>query len=141
VADVSLTARQRNALPRSAFAYAPAGSPRSRWRYPVPTRDQARRAGIGERQRQATLRNAVARGAQRRTLGSYAKVAPSARRRAGAGSASSRPSGRYRVTGKGRPWRTTASPKRRAASSGRRRTTARRAPARTRRGGARRGRR
>jgi hypothetical protein len=111
---MAMTRAQRNRLPRSAFGYAPAGSPRSAWRYPMPTAQQARRAGISERSRQAILRNAVARGAQRRTLGSYGKVAGVARRRAGAGAAApARRRYRYRVTGKGRPWRTRTSPKRR----------------------------
>jgi hypothetical protein len=121
-----LTARQRNRLPRSAYAYAPRGAPRSRWRYPVPTAAQARKAGIGERQRQAILRNAVARGAQHQTRGSYGLVARSARRRAGAGGASRRPSGYYKTPGKGRPWRTKVSPKRRAARRARRETSPRR---------------
>jgi len=65
---MALTAKQRNALPRSAFAL-----PGSR-RYPMPTKAQARRAGISERQRLATHRNAVSRAAQRGTAGNVSKI-------------------------------------------------------------------
>jgi hypothetical protein len=104
VLPVALTAAQRNRLPRSAFAFAPAGSPRSRWRYPMPTRDQARRAGISEGQRRRILNNAKSRAAQRATIGSYSRVAPIARRRRGAAPAPRRgrraaPYRRYRGRG------------------------------------------
>jgi hypothetical protein len=116
-------ARLRQPRYRSAWDYAPAGSPPSAWRYPVPTRAQWRAVGgpRGEAGRQAVLRNAASRAAQRRTLGSYGVVAPVARRRAGAGSAAAprRRRYRYQVTGKGRPWRTATSPRRRAAARGR----------------------
>jgi len=49
---MALTAKQRNALPDSAFVYR-----RSRM-YPVPTKAQARKAGISERQRLGLHRNA-----------------------------------------------------------------------------------
>ena len=65
---MALTAKQRNALPRSAFAYP------SRRAYPVPTRAQARRAGISERQRLNIHRNALSRSAQRNTRGSHGHV-------------------------------------------------------------------
>jgi hypothetical protein len=81
---MALTARQRKALPRSAFLYAPKGAPRSRWRYPVPTKAQARRAGIGEAQRQRIAKAAVSYSAHRNTIGSRRRVEPIARRRAGA---------------------------------------------------------
>jgi hypothetical protein len=55
---MALTAKQRNALPRSAFL-----DPVRR-RFPVPTKAQARRAGIPEDQRVRTLRNALARAGQ-----------------------------------------------------------------------------
>jgi hypothetical protein len=74
---VALTAKQRNALPRSAFVY-----PASR-SYPAPTKAQARAAGIGEAQRMATLRNALSRAGQSGTRGSYGKVARTVRARAG----------------------------------------------------------
>lgn len=75
---MALTAKQRNALPDSAFAY-----PKTR-RYPVPTKAQAQRAGISERQRVATLRNALSRAAQRNTSGSGRHVRRAvARRHAG----------------------------------------------------------
>ena len=81
---MALTAAQRRALPRSAFLYAPKGSPRSRWRYPVPTKAMARRAGISEAQRQRTAKAAVSYSAHRGTKGSRRRVEPIARARAGA---------------------------------------------------------
>lgn len=91
-----LTAAQRNALPNAAFAFVPKRRPgesvaswHRRRKYPAPTAGQARRAGISEVQRQRTLRNAAARGAQRHTAGSYRTVAPVAKRR-------SRPAGPMR---------------------------------------------
>lgn len=74
---MALTAKQRNALPRSAFALP------SRRAYPMPTKSQARRAGISERQRLGLHRNALARAAQRKTGGSYQKMARVARARTG----------------------------------------------------------
>jgi len=65
---MALTARQRNALPASAFAYP------SQRKYPMPTKSQARKAGISERQRLNLHRNAQSRAAQRRTMGSVGKV-------------------------------------------------------------------
>jgi hypothetical protein len=81
---MALTAAQRRRLPRSAFLYAPAGAPRSRWRYPVPTKRQARRAGISEPQRQRIAKAAVSYSARRTTIGSRRRVEAIARRRAGA---------------------------------------------------------
>ena len=72
-----LTAAQRRRLPNSAFAVP------SRRAYPVPTKAQARRAGISEAQRVRTVRNALARSAQPHTSSSYKRVAPVARQRAG----------------------------------------------------------
>lgn len=69
---MALTAKQRNALPASAFVYH--SGPRSNWRYPVPTKGQAARAGISERQRLATHRNALSRAAQSSTRGSPGRV-------------------------------------------------------------------
>ena len=66
---MALTAKQRNALPNSAFAY-----PAQR-KYPVPTKAQARNAGISERQRIGLHRNALSRAAQSNTAGSYRHVA------------------------------------------------------------------
>lgn len=74
---MALTAAQRRRLPNSAFAVP------SRRAYPVPTKAQARRAGIPEAQRVRTVRNALARSAQPQTSSSYKRVAPVARRRAG----------------------------------------------------------
>jgi hypothetical protein len=72
-----LTAKQRNALPAAAFVY-----PRAR-KYPVPTKAQARKAGIPEAQRLRMHRNALSRASQRNTSGSYATVARKVRARAG----------------------------------------------------------
>jgi len=72
---MALTSKQRNALPNSAFVY-----PKSR-KYPVPTKAQARAAGISERQRQATHRNALSRAAQRNTSGTPSKVRSVVRKR------------------------------------------------------------
>jgi hypothetical protein len=71
---MALTAKQRNALPRSAFL-----DPVRR-RFPVPTAAQARRAGIPEAQRLRTLRNALARAAQPQKRGAK-RVTPAATRR------------------------------------------------------------
>jgi hypothetical protein len=85
---VALTAKQRNALPNSAFAY-----PKSR-KYPVPTKAQARAAGISERQRLATHRKALARSAQRQTSGTHGHVRSQVALRHGGGVASLRGSSR-----------------------------------------------
>jgi hypothetical protein len=74
---VALTAKQRNALPDSAFAL-----PRQR-KYPVPTKAQARKAGISEKQRLGLHRNALARATQKKTAGSYPTIANKVRARAG----------------------------------------------------------
>ncbi len=55
---MALTAKQRAALPARAFL-----DPAHR-RFPVPTKTQARRAGISETQRVATLRSALSRAGQ-----------------------------------------------------------------------------
>ena len=72
---MALTAKQRNALPSSAFVY-----PKSR-KYPVPTKAQAKAAGISEKQRQATHRNALSRAAQRNTSGTTGRVRSVVRKR------------------------------------------------------------
>jgi hypothetical protein len=69
---VALTAKQRNALPKSAFVYH--AGPRSNWRYPVPTKTQAQKAGISEKTRVATHRAAKAYAARPSTRGTSAKV-------------------------------------------------------------------
>jgi hypothetical protein len=74
---MALSTKQRNALPRSAFAIP------SRRAYPMPTKAQARAAGISEAQRLRTHRNALSRGAQKATAGSYSKMAKVARTRTG----------------------------------------------------------
>jgi len=78
---MALTSRQRNALPRSAFVYAPKGSPRSSWRYPVPTKTQARKAGISEAQRVRTHNAARSYAGRSNTKGSYSTVHRVATRR------------------------------------------------------------
>jgi len=72
---MALTAKQRNKLPASAFAYP------SQRKYPVPTRAQAKKAGISERQRVGLHRNALSRAAQSNTSGSYRHVAKHVGRR------------------------------------------------------------
>ena len=72
---MALTAKQRGALPASAFVY-----PSTR-KYPVPTKAQARRAGISERQRVGLHRNALARAAQSHTVGSPGRVRAVVRKR------------------------------------------------------------
>jgi hypothetical protein len=65
---MALTARQKNALPRSAFVYP------SKRAYPVPTRAMARKAGISEPQRQRTLNSALSFGARRSTMGTPGRI-------------------------------------------------------------------
>jgi hypothetical protein len=89
---MALTARQRRALPSSAFVY-----PATR-KYPVPTKAQARKAGISERQRLGLHRNALSRAAQSGTSGSYARVGPVVRRRSGGKVASVKPGARGGAT-------------------------------------------
>ena len=72
-----LTAKQRNALPPSAFAYP------SKRTFPVPTQTQAKKAGISETQRLGLHRNALARAAQTSTTGSYSHVARKVKARSG----------------------------------------------------------
>jgi hypothetical protein len=72
---MALTAKQRNKLPPSAFAYP------STKKYPVPTKKQAAKAGISEQQRQRLLNNAKSRAAQKKTMGSLRTVAKKANRR------------------------------------------------------------
>jgi 3,4-dihydroxy-2-butanone 4-phosphate synthase len=86
---MALTAKQRNALPPSAFVYP------SRRAYPVPTKAQARKAGISERQRIGIHRSALSRAAQRDTMGTPGRVRAVVARRAG-GKIQSVKSGRRR---------------------------------------------
>jgi hypothetical protein len=74
---MGLTTKQRNRLPDSAFLLP------SRRAYPMPTKAQARRAGISEAQRLRTLRNALSRSAQDHTGSNYRNAATKARRIAG----------------------------------------------------------
>lgn len=66
---MALTAKQRKALPASAFAY-----PKTR-KYPVPTKAQAAKAGISAAQNIRLHANARSRAAQKGTSGSKAHVA------------------------------------------------------------------
>jgi hypothetical protein len=74
---VAITAAQRRRLPDSAFALP------SQRKYPVPTKAQARKAGISEAQRIRLHRNALARSTNKRTVGSYPTIAKKVRARAG----------------------------------------------------------
>lgn len=76
---MALSTKQRNALPASAFVYH--SGPRSNWRYPVPTRSQAKRAGISERRRAATHRAALSYSARPTTRGHPARVRSAVRSR------------------------------------------------------------
>jgi hypothetical protein len=72
---MALTAAQRRKLPSSAFVY-----PKQR-KYPVPTKAQAKKAGISEQSRLRMHRNALARANQTKTSGSYGTVAKKVRTR------------------------------------------------------------
>ncbi|HTB49583.1 MAG TPA: hypothetical protein VK701_01265 [Solirubrobacteraceae bacterium] len=74
---MALTAKQRSKLPNSAFVY------RSTRKYPVPTKAQAKKAGISERQRIGLHRNALSRAAQGSTMGTPGRVRSVVRKRAG----------------------------------------------------------
>lgn len=74
---MAITARQRRALPRSAFAL-----PGAR-KYPVPTKAQAKRAGIPQAALGGMYRSALSRAGQTRTVGSYPTVARKVRAVAG----------------------------------------------------------
>jgi hypothetical protein len=74
---MALTAKQRNALPDKAFAY-----PKKR-KYPVPTKSQAKKAGISEKQRLKIHRNALSRAAQKGTTGAYDTVLKLVHKRSG----------------------------------------------------------
>jgi hypothetical protein len=63
-----LTTQQRNKLPNSAFAY-----PATR-KYPIPTKQQAKRAGISEAQRQTMQAAARSYAARKSTAGSVRHV-------------------------------------------------------------------
>lgn len=65
---MALSAKQRAKLPDNAFVY-----PGSR-KYPVPTKAQAKRAGISEAQRLRTHAAAKAFGARKSTMGTPAKI-------------------------------------------------------------------
>jgi hypothetical protein len=67
--ELALKPEQRKKLPDSAFAY-----PDAR-KYPVPTKAQAQKAGISEKQRLNIHRNALSRAAQEATTGNTPTVA------------------------------------------------------------------
>jgi hypothetical protein len=85
---MALTARQRAKLPKSAFTYHT--GPRSNWKYPVPTKAQARKAGISEASRAKIHRAALSYSAKRSTSGSYRKVSSVVRKRGTVKTASQR---------------------------------------------------
>lgn len=74
---MALTTKQRDALPDKAFAY-----PKKR-KYPVPTKAQAKKAGISEKQRLAIHRNALSRASQKGTSGTYDTVLTLVHKRSG----------------------------------------------------------
>jgi hypothetical protein len=113
---MALSAAQRRRLPRSAFALR--SGPRSRWAYPLPTKGQARAAGISEPARQRMLRAAAAYSHRSTTRGSGPRITAAAKRRAS-------------PRGGSRAWGTTATGRRRAPARARR-TTATRTAARRR---------
>jgi hypothetical protein len=55
---MALTSNQRSKLPPSAFVQH--SGPRSNWKYPIPTKSQAAKAGISEAQRQRMHSTALA---------------------------------------------------------------------------------
>jgi hypothetical protein len=65
---MALTTKQRNKLPKSAFALH--SGPRSNWAYPAPTKAQAQKAGISEAQRARIHRAALSYSARSSTRGS-----------------------------------------------------------------------
>jgi len=75
-----LSAAQRNRLPRSAFAIK--SGTRSNWAYPMPTKGQARKAGISEAKRQRMLRAAASYSARSTTRGSPGRIQPAAKAKA-----------------------------------------------------------
>ncbi len=69
---MALTAKQRARLPASAFVYH--AGPRSNWKYPVPTKAQARKAGISETERIKVHRAAKSYAARGSTAGTPGRV-------------------------------------------------------------------
>lgn len=76
---MALTSQQRKRLPNSAFVY-----PSTR-KYPVPTKVQARKAGISEAQRLRTHRSALSFSARSATSGSPSRVRSVVNRRSSVG--------------------------------------------------------
>lgn len=77
---MALTAKQRKALPASAFVYH--SGPRSNWKYPVPTKAQACKAGISETQRKSIHSAAVAYSGRKNTAASKSRVSSVVKKRA-----------------------------------------------------------
>lgn len=76
-----LTASQRNKLPPSAFVYHPARTKAGQaktaangYRYPVPTKAQARKAGISETQRQSIHQAALRYSGRKNTAGTRGQI-------------------------------------------------------------------
>lgn len=93
---MTLTAKQRRKLPPSAFAIP------SQRKYPIPTKAQARAAGIGEAQRLRLGRNALARSTNKRTAGTYPRIAKLTRSRMPGIATTSRATGTVTAPGKRR---------------------------------------
>ena len=71
---MALSARQRSKLPPEAFVYKPTPNKRSTWRYPVPTKSMAQKAGISEMQRKSILASALSFAKSPSTMGSHSTV-------------------------------------------------------------------
>src|SRR5262249_41248783 len=67
-------------LPRGAFAYAPKSAPRSQWKFPVPSKAQAKRSHLSEADRYRLHRGSLRAAASPRTKLSYAAVVAASRR-------------------------------------------------------------
>lgn len=67
-------------LPRGAFAYAPKGSPRSKWKYPVPSKSQARAVHLSEADRYRLHRGSLRAAGNPRSKMSYRTVAAASKR-------------------------------------------------------------
>jgi hypothetical protein len=72
---MALTTAQRNRLPRSAFVYSGGkNTPRSQWKYPMPTKAQAQKAGISETQRMQIHAAAKSYSSRSTTMGSRSTI-------------------------------------------------------------------
>lgn len=76
---MALSAAQRRRLPKAAFVYS--SGPRSKWKYPVPTKAQAQKAGISEKQRQRLHSSAKAYSGRPNTMGTKKRVSAVVKKR------------------------------------------------------------